>query len=284
MTGIIGQAFLMNIGVLFWWFLGTPSKWCFGRFRKDREKELRTWAGTRRLNLQRMLLTSCDTQAVTGIALAAAGFMQVDELPLYDIALILNLLSISANSYSVLLLYGLRQKSERSRRALVAANETSASTQPWLFLLDARLPISIAYIALYFLFSAHAMERFDNALANHDCLLNYPPQAGNYGTWGLAEAVLMLIITALAYVQRLVPVRRLRWRPRWLLWLYDGFLPAFTLTYFFWNFADIITLKIANRPTLIEDEENKISGFGQVVPVVLLLLPLLALRDLLGDE
>lgn len=113
---------------------------------------------------------------------------------------------------------------------------------------------------------------------------NYPPQAGNYANWGLAEAALMLLLTALAYVQHFIPKRVLPWRPKWLLWLYDGFLPAFTLTYFFWNLADIITLKISNKPTLIEDNENKVSGFGQVVPVALLLLPLLALRDLWGDE
>jgi len=169
MTGIIGQAFLTNIGVVFWWFLGTPSKWCFGRFRKDKEKELRSWAETRRVNLQRMLLTSCDTQAVTGIALAAAGFLQVEELPLYDLAIIGDLLSVSANSYAVLLLYGLRQKSERSRRAVVAAGQTD-SPKAWHSIFDARLPISVAYITLYFLFNVHASKRFDNAVANHECL------------------------------------------------------------------------------------------------------------------
>ena len=68
------------------------------------------------------------------------------------------------------------------------------------------------------------------------------------------------------------------------IWLYDGFLPAFIITYVIWNLSDLIGLKIANRHTLNSDDENKISSFGQVVPVVLLLLPLLALRDLWSDE
>jgi hypothetical protein len=276
----------MNIAVLSWWFFGTPWKWFLRKFRKGRAETLREWGRTRRSRLQRSLFMASDTQAVTGIALTVASLMQAEALPLYDLAMVLDLLSISANGQALLLLYGRRQRriSQRERSVDALAVNRPGS---WEALRDPRLFISLAYVAIYFAFSSLATQRFNNADANGDCLLNYPPQVGNYGAWGLVEAGLMLILTSAAYLQDLLPESgtERRRRDKWLAWIYDAFLPVCTAVYFIWNLADLITLKIANKSTLLSDTENTIDGFGQIVPVVLLILPLLSLSDLyFGDD
>jgi hypothetical protein len=219
---------------------------------------------------------------VTGIALTTAGLIEVKVLPFYNLAVILDLLSISANGQAVLLLYGLRQMRIFRTEAAETQNRGELS---WYSILDPRLPIFLSYVTIYFAFSALVTQRFDTADTNRDCLLNYPPQAGNYGKWGLGEAALMLIITIAAYLQNFIPIQKPSERPRrWLIWVYDAFLPVFTIVYFIWNLVDLIGLKIANQATLNVDYENKIEGFGQIVPVVLLILPALALWDLWTGE
>src|SRR5437588_1738662 len=100
----------MNAAVMVWWFLGAPTKWYLNHFRKTQEDRLHHWTDHRRQYLQRALFMSADTFAVTGIALTTAGLIQIWELPIYHLAVILDLLSISANAQAVMLLYGLRQK------------------------------------------------------------------------------------------------------------------------------------------------------------------------------
>lgn len=268
----------MNIAVLVWWFLGTPTKWYLEHFRVGQENRLLMWTARRRQHLQRALFMSADTQAVTGIALTTAGLIQIWELPIYHLAVILDLLSISANSQAVMLLYGMRQKRAIRKR----------EGRPRPSLVDPRLFVSVTYVSIYFAFAGLTYQHFDDPEPDRDCLLNYPPQFGNYGKWSLAEATLMLVIYVLAYAQDLVPESWLqvddRNAPRLLRWLYDGFLPIFTLTYFLWNIIDLVTLKSANRSILNDDAEDKIEAFGQVVPIVLLLLVLLSLWELWTSE
>lgn len=267
----------MNVAILIWWFLGTPMKWYLRRFREAKEKDLLAWSESRRERLKSVFFISADTQAMTGIALSTAGLIQIWNLPIYHLAVILDLLSISANGQAVMLLYGLRQKQKLRK----------PGRRQWHSLVDPRLPVSLAYISIYYAFSALTYERFNDPLPGRDCLLNIPPQLGNYGKWSLAEATLMLVIFMIAYAQDLIrkPVHQLSKRSQTLIkWMYDAFLPIFTLVYFIWNLADLVGLKVANRSILNDDSENSIQAFGQVVPIVLLILVLLSLWDLWAED
>jgi hypothetical protein len=267
----------MNVAVLVWWFWGTPMKWYLKHFKIANEKRLLQWIDRRRQPLQRVLFMSADTQTVTGIALTTAALFQFWNLPIYHIAVILDLLGISANSQAVMLLYGMNQTRAMGRSV----------KRRWHSLLNPRLPISVAYVLMYYTLAGLAYTRFNDIDPGRDCLLNYPPQFGNYGKWSLAEATLTLAIYIVAYGQDLAPELQCQLDERFqrlLGWLYESFLPLFTITYFIWSSSDLVTLKIANRAILNDNTEENISAFGQVIPIVLLLLLLLSLWDLCTSE
>lgn len=228
------------------------------------------------------LFISADAQAVTGIALTTAGLIQFRELSLYHLAVILDLLTISANGQAVMYLYGIHQRRMTAK---------FSDRQRWYSLLtNPRAYISLIYISIFYALAALTYKRFDKKLFG-DCLLNYPPKIGNYGGWSLGEASLMLVICVLAYSQSLFG--RLPWdhlkrgegfTGQLIHHLYKWFQPVFLVTCFIWNLVDIIAHKIANRTNLNDDSEDKIQAFGQVVPIVLLILVLLQFWDLLGPQ
>jgi hypothetical protein len=111
---------------------------------------------------------------------------------------------------------------------------------------------------------------------DRDCFINLPPQNGNYGDWSIFEATLMLVFIILAILQGrlrfLVPLEHRRWRS-FFKFLYDSFPPIFIVVYFLWTLVDIVTLKLSNKDFMTDNSESSIEAFGQVIPIVLLLLP-----------
>jgi len=146
-----------------------------------------------------------------------------------------------------------------------------------------RALISAAYISIYLAFAAEALERFDNADKNQECLLNYSPQFSNYGGWTMGEVVVTLLFNILAFALVFVPVEILRkW---WLKGALAALLPVYITIIYAINLADIVSLRQANKPTSNDGTgENVISSFGQVVPLVIILLVVMSLWSLFDDD
>lgn len=315
----------MNASVLAWWFLGDPLKWIsdpqptplaqdsryillktfnilLNTFYKLFHKILRfiiperlrnilhrlfTSVKNRRRQLEKILFVWADTQTVTGIALAIAGIVHIKTMPLYHIAVLSDLLTISADGQAVVLIYAFVQLfTQEHAPAPGQAHDIAAAPPTRLWYKRIWMPralISAAYISIYLAFAAKALERFDNADKNQECLLNYSPQFGNYGGWTMGEVVVTLLFNILAFAQVFVPVEILRkW---WLKGALAALLPIYITIIYAINLADIVSLRQANKPTLNDGTgENVISSFGQVVPLVMILLVVMSLWSLFDDD
>lgn len=150
-----------------------------------------------------------------------------------------------------------------------------------------RIVISMSYIAVFYAWSAAIYDRFTAPEHTRDCLLNLPPQNGNYGVWSMVEATLMLLFIILAVFQARLRSLGPRVGKRWKVafkFAYDSFLPQYIVIYFLWSFVDLVTLKVANSSLLVDTSESHIEAFGQVVPIVLLLIPALSLWDVFAKD
>lgn len=279
--GIVGQALLLTLAVLGWWIITVPLQWkCLSKPSNSISKSLISWAEPRREEIQKVLLICADTQAVTGLAMTTAGLLQFHASPAistYHACIISDLLSISANGQAAMLFYAFRPTSEPVEQK---------RTFPWKDF-GPRLFISVSYIAVFYAWSAAIYSRFTEPEDTRDCLLNIPPQNGNYGIWSMLEATLMLLFVVLAVFQAQLRSLGPRVGEQWkkvFKFVYDSFLPLFIVIYFLWSFVDLITLKVANSSLLVDTSESHIEAFGQVVPIVLLLVPGLSLWDVFAKD
>lgn len=305
----------MNASVLAWWFLGDPLKWIsepqptplvqdprkillktlnilLNSFHKSLYKilsfiiprkprrfllKLFTSLKHRRRQLEKILFVWADTQTVTGIALAIAGIVRIKTMPLYHIAVLSDLLTISADGQAVVLIYAFMQ-------LFMPKDAPSPGTRVWYKRIwMPRALISVAYISIYLAFATKALERFNKADENQECLLNYSPQFGNYGGWTIGEVMVTLLFNIIAFALVFVP-DKIRTNG-WLRGVFAALLPIYITIIYAINLVDIVSLLQANKPTLNDGTgENVVSSFGQVVPLVMILLVVMSLWSLFDDD
>jgi len=203
--GLTSQAFLMNVTIMFWFL--RPS------MRDAIEELFSTWS---------------DIQTVTGLSLVIAGLDQFDQLKMYHLAVVLDLLSIAADGQAIMLYY-------------LTASLRKANL---------RLVASVLFVALYGALAVRAYSRFRVPDDLKDCYLTTPPMTGNYGTWAIATALLVGLVdigfcfqskvkSLKDWVIRITNASRLLFPCAWILRNEIAF-PIGTIIYFLWNLVDFI--------------------------------------------
>jgi hypothetical protein len=278
----------MNASVLVWWFLGDPLDWIMGPRPVHSEQDSRNILQkmfdsleNRRRRLEKVLFVWADTQTVTGLALTIAGLIQINNLSLYHIAVLTDLLSISANGQAAILIYAFAQV--RTQQDILGAATPTSKRKWYKRIWIPRALISIAYLGTYLALASIALSHFDNANEHHQCLLNHLPRFGNYGGWTVFEAVFTLCLNVLAFAQLWLPHQLLK--KSWLKIIFAPFLPIYITVIYLLNLVDIVQLREANKPTLNEGTgEDVISSFGQVVPLVMIILVGMSLWSLFDED
>jgi hypothetical protein len=130
--------------------------------------------------LQKIFRTFSDTQAVTGISLLLAALIQGDCLSLYHTAIIIDLISISADGQAIMLFYAYRNFTIDTPFAPLRADRG----------IRVRLLSSALFLVLYFVFVFKEYFRYRDS---EECFL-YTTNGKNSGAWGIATAVLVLVV------------------------------------------------------------------------------------------
>jgi hypothetical protein len=168
-----------------------------------------------RKKLQKLFKSWSDVQAVTGIALLFAAILQNSggDLPLYHTAIVLDLNAVVADGQAIMLFYAFKTDTARSPRTVEQPTNTESPAVIGMSIaaptvgerlhnvnhgIWPRLVSSLLYLNLDFVFSFHALFRCRDS---DECFLSSKPRTGNYGTWGIAGAILMLCV----YVPSFVP-------------------------------------------------------------------------------
>jgi hypothetical protein len=145
---------------------------------------------------------------VTGIALLFAAILQNSggDLPLYYTAIILDLNAVAADGQAIMLFYAFKMDTTRSPRtveqptntespAVIGTSVAAPTVGERLHNVDhgiwPRLVSSLLYLNFDFVFSFHAFFRYRDS---GECFLSSKPRTGNYGTWGIAGAILVLCV------------------------------------------------------------------------------------------
>jgi hypothetical protein len=130
------------------------------------------------------------------------------DLSLYHTAIVLDLIAVAADGQAIMLFYAFKTDTNTSSRAeeqgrnpesptvIGSPTEKTAPTiRERLLNVDhgvwPRLVSSLTYLVLDFVFSFHAFFRYRDS---DECFLSSKPRTGNYGTWGIAGAILVLCV------------------------------------------------------------------------------------------